>query len=233
MPDIKIEDNCLFEVERRMNVYLNSNKLEQLENQHAEKLVKDGEEITVDSGRKMLIKKKDIHYIKRDFNINGYVKRHEVDAVSVKLWAQEMKNNGASVGNNSTLSDSQKLQYFKLSVKGEAATLLQSIQITNDNYKKAWNALTERYENEAEIINAALNKLVSQPILKQESASGLRKLITVTTVTFSGHMAREASLHPISEKYIGTTVGCILLACRKQLIGRANRWSNFLGRADF
>ncbi|GFT68470.1 uncharacterized protein TNCV_4585411 [Trichonephila clavipes] len=86
----------------------------------------------------------------------------------------------ASVGNNSTLSDSQKLQYLKLSVKGEAATLLQSIQITNDNYKKAWNALTERYENEAEIINAALNKLVLQPILKQESASGLRKLIDTT-----------------------------------------------------
>ncbi|GFT74293.1 MULE domain-containing protein [Trichonephila clavipes] len=52
------------------------------------------EEITVDSGRKMLIEKKDIHNIKRDFNINGYVKRHEIDAVSVKLWAEEMKNNG-------------------------------------------------------------------------------------------------------------------------------------------
>ncbi|GFU64560.1 uncharacterized protein TNCV_304991 [Trichonephila clavipes] len=86
----------------------------------------------------------------------------------------------ASVGNNSILSDSQKLQYLKLSVKAEAATLLQSVQITNDNYKKAWNALTERYENEAEIINAALNKLISQPILKQESASGLRKLIDTT-----------------------------------------------------
>ncbi|GFR31640.1 hypothetical protein TNCT_704901 [Trichonephila clavata] len=42
----------------------------------------------------MLIEKKDIHNIKRDFNINGYIKRHEVDAVSVKLWTQEMKNNG-------------------------------------------------------------------------------------------------------------------------------------------
>ncbi|GFR12298.1 c2H2-type domain-containing protein [Trichonephila clavata] len=52
------------------------------------------EEITVDSGRKMLIEKKNIHNIKRDFNINGYIKRHEVDAVSVKLWTQEMKNNG-------------------------------------------------------------------------------------------------------------------------------------------
>ncbi|GFY00639.1 hypothetical protein TNCV_2140331 [Trichonephila clavipes] len=38
MPDIKIDDNCLFEVERRLNVYLNSNELEQLENQYAEKL---------------------------------------------------------------------------------------------------------------------------------------------------------------------------------------------------
>ncbi|GFY17290.1 MULE domain-containing protein [Trichonephila clavipes] len=52
------------------------------------------EEITVDSGRKMLIEKKDIHNIKRDFNINGYVKRHGMDAVSVKLWAEGMKNNG-------------------------------------------------------------------------------------------------------------------------------------------
>ncbi|GFX64303.1 metabotropic glutamate receptor 8 [Trichonephila clavipes] len=42
MLDIKINDNCLLEVERRLNVYLNSNKLELLENQHAVKLVKDG-----------------------------------------------------------------------------------------------------------------------------------------------------------------------------------------------
>ncbi|GFU60592.1 hypothetical protein TNCV_1730101 [Trichonephila clavipes] len=46
MPDIKIDDKCLFEVERRLNVYLNSNKLEQLENQHAKKFVKYGGEIT-------------------------------------------------------------------------------------------------------------------------------------------------------------------------------------------
>ncbi|GFW57433.1 hypothetical protein TNCV_543461 [Trichonephila clavipes] len=41
-PDIEINDNRLFEVERKLNVYLNCNKLKQLENQHAEKLIKDG-----------------------------------------------------------------------------------------------------------------------------------------------------------------------------------------------
>ncbi|GFV66995.1 hypothetical protein TNCV_356811 [Trichonephila clavipes] len=36
--DIKIDDNCLFEMKRKLNVYLNSNQLEQVKNQHAEKL---------------------------------------------------------------------------------------------------------------------------------------------------------------------------------------------------
>ncbi|GFV92544.1 uncharacterized protein TNCV_1744491 [Trichonephila clavipes] len=36
MPDIKIDDNGLFEAERRLKAYLNSNTLEQSENQHAE-----------------------------------------------------------------------------------------------------------------------------------------------------------------------------------------------------
>ncbi|GFS93871.1 HTH_Tnp_Tc3_2 domain-containing protein [Trichonephila clavipes] len=42
MPDNKIDGNCLFEEERRLNAYLNSNKLGQLENPHAEKFVKHG-----------------------------------------------------------------------------------------------------------------------------------------------------------------------------------------------
>uniref|UniRef100_T1HIE4 Dimer_Tnp_hAT domain-containing protein n=1 Tax=Rhodnius prolixus TaxID=13249 RepID=T1HIE4_RHOPR len=36
MPDIKIDDNCLFEEIRRLNIYLNSDKLEQWENRHVE-----------------------------------------------------------------------------------------------------------------------------------------------------------------------------------------------------
>ncbi|GFX88931.1 hypothetical protein TNCV_2576381 [Trichonephila clavipes] len=36
MPDIKINDDCLFEEVKRLNVYLNSYKLEQWGNQHAE-----------------------------------------------------------------------------------------------------------------------------------------------------------------------------------------------------
>ncbi|GFS66929.1 c2H2-type domain-containing protein [Trichonephila clavipes] len=75
------------------SIVINTGKLK--EGVSEKKFLQDiREEITVDSGRKMLIEQKDIHNIKRDFNINGYVKRHEIDAVRVKLWAEEMKNNG-------------------------------------------------------------------------------------------------------------------------------------------
>ncbi|GFU89221.1 hypothetical protein TNCV_2896691 [Trichonephila clavipes] len=42
MSDFKIDDNGQFEKERLLNAFLNSNELEQLENQHAEILIKDG-----------------------------------------------------------------------------------------------------------------------------------------------------------------------------------------------
>ncbi|GFQ72154.1 MULE domain-containing protein [Trichonephila clavata] len=53
------------------------------------------EEITVDSGRKMLIEKKRISIILKGTSILMVIlKGMKLMAVSVKLWTQEMKNNG-------------------------------------------------------------------------------------------------------------------------------------------
>ncbi|GFX98851.1 MULE domain-containing protein [Trichonephila clavipes] len=76
------------------------------------------EEITVDSGRKMLIEKKDIHNIKRDFNINGYVKRHEIDAQNyaqrLEKWAYCYRK-GLGINTNmylESLHEKIKYHYF-------------------------------------------------------------------------------------------------------------------------
>ncbi|GFV91727.1 DUF4817 domain-containing protein [Trichonephila clavipes] len=45
-------------------------------------------------------------------------------------------------------------------------------------------------------------------------------------------MAREASLHPISDNLMGNDSGHFMLVSSSQLIGRANRWGNCLGLAD-
>ncbi|XP_071043389.1 uncharacterized protein [Parasteatoda tepidariorum] len=47
----------------------------------------------------------------------------------------------ATVRNNELLSDSQKLQYLKLSVKGEELSFINSIQVSDVNFEKAWKAL--------------------------------------------------------------------------------------------
>ncbi|GFS47900.1 uncharacterized protein TNCV_3598741 [Trichonephila clavipes] len=46
-------------------------------------------------------------------------------------------------------------------------------------------------------------------------------------------MAREASLHPISDNLMGNDCGYFMLMSSSKLIGRANRWGNCLGHAEF
>lgn len=53
----------------------------------------------------------------------------------------------ASIHNNKSLSGSQKLQYLKSCVKGEAASLIKSFTVTDANYREAWMLLEEQYDN--------------------------------------------------------------------------------------
>ncbi|GLV44757.1 hypothetical protein CBL_05224 [Carabus blaptoides fortunei] len=57
-------------------------------------------------------------------------------------------------------------------------TLIESFAITDVNYPEAWN---ERYQNTREIVNAHIDRMLSEVTLHQESATGLRKLADTTT----------------------------------------------------
>ncbi|XP_054708495.1 uncharacterized protein LOC129218282 [Uloborus diversus] len=56
----------------------------------------------------------------------------------------------ATVTKNESLSDAQKLQYLKTSLKGDAAKIVNSIPISDSNFKIAYNLLDERYSNTRE-----------------------------------------------------------------------------------
>ena len=83
----------------------------------------------------------------------------------------------ASVDFNTHFSYSGKLNYLKACKKGEAARLIRSISITDANYNIAFALLKDRYENKRSIIQAHLQAIWSQPVLKTESVLGLRKLL--------------------------------------------------------
>ncbi|XP_062711350.1 uncharacterized protein LOC134289488 [Aedes albopictus] len=68
------------------------------------------------------------------------------------------------------LSDVQKFHYLKSALKGEAAKLIESLTITNDNYAIPWDTITKRYSNEYLLKKRNLQALMEFPKIDKESA---------------------------------------------------------------
>ena len=86
----------------------------------------------------------------------------------------------SSVHDNRSLTDSQRLQYLKASLQGDAAKLLTSLAITDANYSIALQTLEERYANPRMIAPTHLTTIFEYPNVKSESSKDLRKLIETT-----------------------------------------------------
>jgi len=97
-----------------------------------------------------------------------------------ELWQSFQDLFIASVETNRALSGAQKLQYLKSCVKGEAANLIQSFAVTDENYREAWSLLVDRYDNKRESVQAIIKRLHYQQTIKSESASAIQKLLDVT-----------------------------------------------------
>lgn len=123
----------------------------------------------------------------------GYLKLPKLDlptfSGSYTEWTSFYDLFSASVDKNSSLSDSQKLHYLKSSVKGDAAKILTSLQITDANYSAAKDILVKRYSNKRIIVREHVHAISTFPAIKQESASALRKLLE----TIDEHLLALAS----------------------------------------
>ncbi|XP_054723428.1 uncharacterized protein LOC129233424 [Uloborus diversus] len=83
----------------------------------------------------------------------------------------------ATVTKNESLSDAQKLQYLKTSLKGDAAKIVNSIPISDSNFKIAYNLLDERYSNTREQTFAHIKRFLDLQSIQNESASALSTLV--------------------------------------------------------
>lgn len=64
---------------------------------------------------------------------------------------------------NSCLSDVQKFVYLKSYLKGEPLALINSLQLSSNNFQVAVNTLKERYQNRLRIVNAHIKHLIEIP----------------------------------------------------------------------
>nr|CAI5833271.1 unnamed protein product [Callosobruchus analis] len=80
------------------------------------------------------------------------------------------------VHNDCSLDNVRKFYYLLSSLKGEAAKVLESIEITDENYAIAWSLLNERYDNKTLTIKNNVSALFEIPTVNREKYT-LRNLL--------------------------------------------------------
>ncbi|XP_012152959.1 uncharacterized protein LOC105664169 [Megachile rotundata] len=85
------------------------------------------------------------------------------------------------VVNNATIPEVEKFHYLKLSVTGEATQLINNLVVTGDNFKLAWQLISDRYENRRVLVDAQLELLFSLKRSSRESTAELKRLHGTTT----------------------------------------------------
>lgn len=94
-------------------------------------------------------------------------------------WLEYRDTYLSLVHNSTDISNIQKMHYLKSSLKGSAQQVINSIEISSDNYPVAWELLLNRYNNTRLIVHSHVKALFSIQPLSKESPSLIRSLIDI------------------------------------------------------
>lgn len=100
---------------------------------------------------------------------------HEFNG-KISEWKSFIANFDRMIHNNTQIDDGMKIEYLKMSIRGDAAKLIMHIDPNPENYHTCYNILKKRYENKRELLNGLIASLVSLPKIKYESANHLKSL---------------------------------------------------------
>ncbi|XP_078051756.1 uncharacterized protein LOC144477898, partial [Augochlora pura] len=81
------------------------------------------------------------------------------------------------IHNNESLSDIQRFHYLNSALKGPAARIVQSLGISEINYKLAWISLKKRYEDPTALLYHHANAIIEMPSVQRQSCTSLREFI--------------------------------------------------------
>lgn len=72
------------------------------------------------------------------------------------------------IDNNKDIPDIEKLYHLKGCLKDEAAEVLESLELSSENYKVAWNLLKDRYDNRKIIRQTHVRALLNLQSISKE-----------------------------------------------------------------
>lgn len=83
------------------------------------------------------------------------------------------------IHDNTRINEISKFHYLRTSLKGNASSVIQSLEFTANNYKIAWELLTERYNNKKILINNHIQALFNVEQVQKDSSKSLRFLVDI------------------------------------------------------
>ncbi|XP_054083224.1 uncharacterized protein LOC128920268 isoform X1 [Zeugodacus cucurbitae] len=83
--------------------------------------------------------------------------------------------------NHPRLAEAQKLFQLRYKTQGEAGIIVKQFDVNGDNFKLAWDALVQRYENKRVMIENPIKTILHYPKIKQESSQEYQKFYSTVT----------------------------------------------------
>ncbi|XP_018405645.1 PREDICTED: uncharacterized protein LOC108781997 [Cyphomyrmex costatus] len=99
----------------------------------------------------------------------------------IEEWKSFSDSFRSIIHDRSQLSNVEKFQYLISAISGDAAKIIESIQLTGQNYSTAWELLQNRYDDPRSLKKKHIECLFKMPVIAKESAKALRELIDYTS----------------------------------------------------
>lgn len=103
------------------------------------------------------------------------IKLHEFSG-KITEWKSFIAKFDRLVHNNKKIDNGIKIEYLKMSIKGDAAKLINHIDPNPDNYENCYSILKKRYDNKREITNCLIENIMKFPKIRAESSEQLKSL---------------------------------------------------------
>ena len=91
-------------------------------------------------------------------------------------WCGYRDTFASLIHNNTQISAVQKFHYLRSSLKGKAADVISSFDLSEANYVEAWNLLNARFDNTRWIVQGHIRAIFDLPSVKKENHVELREL---------------------------------------------------------
>ncbi|XP_024889613.1 uncharacterized protein LOC112466006 [Temnothorax curvispinosus] len=115
-------------------------------------------------------------------NDNTYIQHSKLPIMKIptfdgssERWLEFKNLFHSLVASKTSLSAIEKLQYLKTHLSGPAFNLVKHTPLTEENFQKTWDLLTEFYENTRLLINTTLQSLFNLKRATKESGTELQQ----------------------------------------------------------